>query len=186
MEYPQSDNKVYSLSFGSPDRDHFFRRTCPSCGRDFKTEIDESDLQWPVAPEIRRIGLDPGAKQEGIETDPETEIYLHCPYCEHRAEVGNTLTEEHGRFLNRHLMREVLLRTVNDMFSGLENIGRRSGGLVRFENHRSPQPPRPILGPDPPDMKIIEFLCCNRKAKVAERWYMVSKCIYCGSPVTLI
>ena len=38
------DEKItFSFTF-SLDRDNFFRRTCPSCGRDFKTEVEPNDL----------------------------------------------------------------------------------------------------------------------------------------------
>ena len=51
----QSDDVVrFHLTF-SLDRGRFFRRTCPSCGRDFKTQADEADLATLLQPAFQRL-----------------------------------------------------------------------------------------------------------------------------------
>ena len=185
MQDHDSENRSqFSLSI-STDRDKFLRRTCPSCGRDFKTEIDEADLAWAIAPQFKRMGLEIGAKPEQEAT---TETHLHCPYCHHDDKASEMLSEEMTAYLHRYIMREVVLPMTNGLFSGLEDTGTRSGGFISIsiKHSRSMYPPRPMHGPEPPDMKIIEFLCCGKKAKVSENWDHVDTCVFCGTTVTLI
>jgi hypothetical protein len=185
----EDDNAEEKLQFNlsiSTDRDKFFRRTCPSCGRDFKTEIDEADLAWAIAPQFRRMGMEIGSVAG--EDEGTIETHLHCPYCQHDADASETLTQEAVAYLHRFIMREHVLPMMNNVFSGLGDAGSRSGGFIsiRIEHSRSIYPPRPIHGPEPPDMKIIEFLCCGKKAKVDENWNQIDKCVFCGAPVTLV
>src|SRR5260370_38250635 len=63
----------------STDRDRFMRRTCSSCGRDFKTEIDPSDLQWAFSSYCQRVGCEVG-EHHG---DPRSPTLIRCPYCGH-------------------------------------------------------------------------------------------------------
>lgn len=187
MRKHEDDNNLqFSLSV-SIDRDKYFRRTCPKCNRDFKTAIKEADLAWAVAPQIRRIGSEIGVAL-GEETEKGSEDYLYCPYCSHQAKASDMLTEETVNYLKRFMMREIVLPMTARMFSGLEDIGKSSGGFIslRIEHSRSMYPPRPIHGPEPPDMKIIEFLCCGKKAKVTDRWLGVTQCVFCGMPVNLV
>lgn len=187
----QTDDKVqFTLSI-STDRDHFFRRTCPSCGRDFKTEIDPADLAWALGSQIRRVSLEIGVNlaslAEGLPPDN-----LHCPYCQHLAEASEMHTEETIEYLKRFAYRDYILPMIDKMFSDLADSfgGSNSGGgfislSISFQHERSVLPPRPIHGPEPADMKIVEFLCCGRKIKVRDPWNDVSLCTYCGEPVTL-
>jgi hypothetical protein len=188
VEEPErDDNKVSFSVLLSTDRDHFLRRTCPSCGRDFKTEIDKADLASVIAPQIRRMGFDMGGGDTG-ESEESDEPLLYCPYCEYKVESSKTLTQETVDYLHRHLMREVVLPMVDKAFAPLASMGSSSGGLlsISFEYHRSFLPPRPIHGPEPPDMKIIDFKCCNKRAKVADGWNGVRVCVFCGVAVTLM
>lgn len=180
-----ADKSLFSLSL-STDRDKFLRRTCPACGMDFKTDVDEADLAWEVAPQFKRMGVEIG---EGRETDAaeEKSHRLHCPYCGHGSDANETLTEETTSYLHRHILREVVLPMTRQIFSGLDGLGQRSGGLlsIRIEHSRSIYPPRPIHGPELPDMTIIEFICCGRKAKIADDWAGVDQCVFCNTPVAI-
>lgn len=178
----QNDVSI-SLSL-SMDKDHFLRRTCPSCGQDFKTVTDEADIVWLMAPQIRRMGLEIG----GAETNGnEHEDRLYCPYCGYSTELSKTLTEETTNYIHRHIMREIVLPMTNKAFSGFDDISRNTGGLISisFEHSRGTLPPRPIHGPEPSDMIEVEFLCCGQKAKVIEGWANLNVCIFCGTKVTL-
>jgi hypothetical protein len=178
------ENILFNLSL-SVDRDNYFRRTCGVCGRDFKTQYNESDLAWAIAPQIQRLGLEIGgstsAKDEEID-------YFFCPYCGDRGESSDMLSDEISQYIKRHLMREFVLPITNKMFSGFENTGTKKGGFlsIEFKFNKSLYPPRPIHGPEPADMKIIDFLCCNKRAKISEKWNLVDKCIFCGTDVNLI
>ncbi len=181
----------FSLTF-STDKDHFFRRSCPSCGRDFKLEVDEADLITTLQPAFQRMGLEVGAElsPEGNVEDPQ---YIYCPYCEHRVEASETLTSSFEEYLKRYALREYILPKVNAMLSGFADSfgrsGRRSQGLISFEvefKHERPVlPPRPISGPEPPDMTIVELLCCGKRVKISANWYGLKRCPYCGTEVAL-
>lgn len=185
MDENGTQNNVHiSLSL-SMDKDHFLRRTCPSCGQDFKTETDEADIAWIIAPQIRRMGLEIG----GAETQNDRhEDKLYCPYCEHQTKASNTLTKETVNYIHRHIMREIVLPMTNKAFSGFNDINRNTGGLIsiNFEYSRGTLPSRPIHGPEPSDMIEVDFLCCGQKAKVIEGWVSLSTCIFCGTKVTLV
>ncbi len=64
----------------SADRDHFFRRACPSCSREFKTQLDPSDLQWELEAQFRRMGVEIG---EGASDTTRAEDRIKCPFCDH-------------------------------------------------------------------------------------------------------
>lgn len=185
QDHDSESTSQFSISINT-DRDKFFRRTCPSCGSDFKTEIDEADIAWAIAPQFRQMGMEIGSISGQDEGRTKTRLY--CPYCQHDADATEMLTQETIAYLNRFIMREYVLPMMNNMFSGLDDLESKPGGFIsiRVEHSRSIHSPRPIHGPEPPDMKIIEFLCCGKKAKVAENWNQIDKCVFCGAPVTLM
>lgn len=185
-----SDSQVQFNVSISTDRDDFLRRTCPSCGRDFKTAIDSTDLAWALSAQIKRMGLEIGATP--VSEDEETaQQQLLCPYC-HQAAAGSEMhTEETIEYLKHFVYRDYVVPMLNKTFSDWEDsIGRGGGGggfiSISFEHEPMPIPPRPIHGPEPADMKIIEFLCCGKQMKVADNWMEVSECIYCRTQVTLM
>lgn len=189
---PESgETVIFSITF-STDRDRFFRRSCPSCGRDFKLETDEADLVTALQPAFRRMGLEVGPEPSQEDSAEQTQ-YFYCPYCEHRAESSDTLTSTFEDYLKRYAMREYVLPKVNAMLSGFTDSfprnSRRSGGLIsleiNFEHDKAVLPPRPIAGPEPPDMTIVELLCCNKRAKMLDNWYGLRRCPYCGTEVAL-
>ena len=173
----------------SPDRDHFLRRACSSCGREFKTPIDPSDLQWALSSYCQRMGLEVGV----VNTDQSLPNRIRCPYCSHEDEGSQMHTEETVAYLKRIINRECVIPLMNKLLSGLEGpLGNRgnSGGLfsisMEFKHSRSHLPVRPIHGPEPADFKIVTFLCCGNKIKVSESWNDIRTCSFCGTEVLLI
>jgi hypothetical protein len=191
-EQDSSDSNIQFNVSISTDRDDFLRRTCPSCGRDFKTAIDPADLAWALSAQMQRMGLEIGPVGADEEEEP-TQQQLLCPYCHHSADGSEMHTEETIEYLKRFAYRDYALPMINKSFSDLEDsIGSRgsSGGFisisVSFKHEPIPISPRPIHGPEPADMKIIDFLCCGKQMKVADSWMEVSECIYCRTQVTLV
>ena len=188
----QSEDTIqFDLSVSS-DRDGFLRRTCGSCGRDFKTEIDPADFAWALSAQIRRvsleIGIDPAEIADGV-----PKANLTCPYCQYSSESNEMHTEETIEYLKRFAYRDYALPMINRMFSGLGGSldrGGNGGGFISFSitvsHEANPPPPRPIHGPEPADMKIVEFLCCGKKVKIADNWIDVTLCSFCGTLVTLV
>jgi hypothetical protein len=189
MEPPTAPPDIQLSVSIKTDRDNFLRRTCPSCGRDFKTEANPVDLQWALEAYCRRAGMEIGGRL-AEESSPSR---IRCPYCQYDEETSRTFTEETVQYLKRILYREYVLPKINGLFSGLEDsLGRRrgSGGMfsisIAFKHNRIMQPARPIHGPDSSDFKIVVFLCCGKKIKVSEGWNDLSICSFCGTAVAVI
>lgn len=177
----------FSLSIAT-DRDQFLRRTCPSCGRDYKTEISDGDLAWALAPQFKRLGLEIGKMDEEDSTSSDETVELCCPYCRETSKASETMTEETLEYLKRYVMREYVLPQVDQALSGLATDNKKSKGMfsISVNYSRSMRSPRPIHGPELPDMKIIHMLCCNRRIKISEGWNDVDTCSYCQQPVKLV
>jgi len=189
---PTDEQIRFSLTI-SLDRDSYFRRACPSCGLEFKTESTPADFAWALELQLRRVsdemGVDPASV---VEEAPKAA--LRCPYCQHAAESSDMHTAETVAFLRRFAMREYALPKLHKMLADFaESMGRgRSGGggfisvSISVKHERSPLPPRPIYGPDAPDMVTVHFLCCDKKIKVAEGWTDIGSCTYCGTQVSVV
>ena len=180
----------FSFSF-SLDRDEFFRRTCPNCSRDFKTKADPADMTSMLQPAFRRIEDEIGGINLSTPGRDQTPQYLSCPYCNHRAESGDMLTEEFQEYLKRFVMREYVLPSIHNMFSefsdGIKQSSRSMSafGIKITFDYDSTLPPRPISGPEAPDMMRIDMLCCGKSIKVRDRYFLVNRCPYCGEDVIL-
>lgn len=181
----------FSITFAL-DRDEFLRRTCPICGRSFKTQADPEDLASILQPAFKRIeneigGISLSTEQENIKLQ-----YLFCPYCNHHAESGDMLTNEFQIYLKRFVMREYVLPKINNMFAGFADglkSTARSNSFLRLEvkaDFDNVLPPRPISGPEPPDMTKVEMLCCGRVIKIYDGWFELEECPFCGSKVQII
>lgn len=183
----------FSLSI-SLDRESFFRRACPSCGLAFKTEGNPADFAWALELQLRRVS-------EEVNVDPATVVgetpkeTLRCPYCQHVAESSEMHTAETISYLKRFALREYALPKLHKMLEefseSIRSLGSGGGGglfsiSISSNYERPPLPPRPIYGPDAPDMMILHFLCCGKKIKISESWRDVSLCTYCGTQVSLI
>jgi hypothetical protein len=184
-----SDDRVTFAASISTDRDQFYRRACPSCGREFKTQVDPSDLQWALAAQCRRMGLEVGEEH----TDDAPADRIRCPFCDHEAPGSEMHTDETVEYLKRLVYREFVLPQMNKLFSGLEDSlghGHRGGGFLsislEFKHSRSLLPVRPIHGPESADMTIVEFLCCSKRIKIPDSWRDLQACSYCGAAVVLI
>jgi hypothetical protein len=103
-------------------------------------------------------------------------------------------TAETISYLKRFALREYALPKLHKMLEefseSIRSIGSGGGGLfsisISSNYERPPLPPRPIYGPDAPDMMIVHFLCCGKKIKISESWRDVSLCTYCGTQVSLV
>jgi hypothetical protein len=139
-------------------------------------------MAWLIAPQVRRYGLEIGEQQDSPQGH---EVSFYCPYCQEQIEANKTLTEEAMRYIERHMMREIVIPMMHKAFSGFEDGNRNTGGFisVRIEYKRESLPPRPIHGPEPADMIEVEFLCCGKNAKVSEGWTSIDKCVFCGTEV---
>lgn len=118
---------------------------------------------------------------------------IRCPYCGHEDSSAEIHTDETVDYLKRIVYREYVLPQIDQMFSGLEDsIGHRgrSEGMfsisMKFTHNRAILPSRPLHGPEPGDMKIIDFTCCKKRIKVSEAWAAIDLCSFCGQAVVII
>jgi hypothetical protein len=173
------------------DRDKFMRRTCPDCGLDFKTLADNNDFAWLLHDQAKRQGYG----RTGNDESPTIREFC-CPYCEAVFDRNNSFTEETINYAKRIIYRDVVVPMFNKEFGDMaDEINSRSrsgsrGGFISFsvsmKHERIPQPARPINGPDSADMKIIHFLCCDKKAKILESWNLTKLCVFCRTEITFV
>ena len=189
---PTQEQVRFSLSI-SLDRESFFRRACPSCGLEFKTEGSPADFAWALELQLRRVSDEINVEPATV-AEEESNVTLCCPYCLYNGEAKEMHTEETVSYLKRFAMREYALPKLHNMLAdfadSLERIGGGGGGFISVSvtsNYEPPPlPPRPIYGPDAPDMMIVQLVCCDKKIKIAEAWTHFSVCPFCRTKVTLI
>jgi hypothetical protein len=112
-------------------------------------------------------------------------------YCAFEGDDQEMHTDGTVNYMKRVILRECVVPKLNEFFSGLEDMfggGRASRGPVsmRFEHTPAPKPARPIHGPEPPDMDIVEFICCAKKIKVSQGWTDIRLCPFCLSEVRVV
>ncbi|HDR4695487.1 hypothetical protein ABR775_14600 [Bacillus cereus] len=127
---------------------------CSLCGEEFKLKTDEV--------------------QEG------DVLELFCPSCGIPSPISTYYTKdimEHAMTLAENEMASM----VNDMFKGLEKSFKRSKNM-KFKVKKSMVTKKPRILYEKDDLDEVEFLCCNRKAKLT----ILTKsgyspfCPYCG------
>ena len=167
----------------SSDRDGFLRRTCPECGRDFKTSINEAQLSHFLHSEVERVGREMGLI--AIEESDEGESTLICPYCTHPASPHDMLPDELLQYLTLQIKRQIIYPMIDKTFGRLaDSTGKND--FIRLEYSGGSLPPRPIHGPEPADMKIIRLLCCEERVKISEAWNGMEQCPYCGEAIIFV
>jgi len=191
-ESEDKDLHHYSFTYAL-DRDGFFRRACPSCGREYKVRAAPEDLAYSLQLAFREVGPEIGenAVDEPEKTRSEKRVY--CPYCGHCAQSSRALPERLWLYLRRWAMREVILPQLRQMASDLERSFRSYGTHSRemvsigvtFKANDFSLPPRPIAGPEPPDMKRVRLLCCHGDIKVLDGWQDIVICPLCGTEAVL-
>lgn len=185
-ENPNGDIRRYGLTIAL-DRDEFFRRVCPSCGRYFKIKADDEDLAFALQPTFQEVGPDYGEATSGQSEDQDEETYLCCPYCGERSPINETVTDEVWAYIHRHIAREFILPSFRAMNAELErSFGSHrthaSSGIsvsISFEAADISLPPSPISGPELPDMKRVLLLCCNNEIAILDGWRDIVVCPFC-------
>jgi DNA-directed RNA polymerase subunit RPC12/RpoP len=126
---------------------------CSLCGEDFKLNTHE------------------------VQEDDVIELF--CPNCGIPSPISTYYTADIIEHAETLVMNEAM-DMLNDMFKGFERTARRSKHITFKRGKPLPtKQPRALFEND--DLEQIEFLCCNRKAKLS----LLSKtikpfCPYCG------
>lgn len=118
-------------------------------------------------------------KLKTSEVQEDDVIELFCPNCGIPSPISSYYTAdilEHAKTL----VKNEAMNMLNEMFKGLEKTARKNKNLTFKRGKPLPiTKPRTLFEND--DLEQIEFLCCNRKAKLS----LLSKtikpfCPYCG------
>ena len=161
----------------------YLRRTCSSCGRDFKTQAEPGSIVNELAPYFRKIG----AEYDIEIPDSDKKDFLYCPYCSHCDRSSEMLTEETLEHAKRIVMREVFLPMMEARLGEMVGEFNRtcSGGILGLSmNLQMPNKIiRPLSGPEPPDLSVVIFLCCKKNGKVNPKF--AKFCAYCGTTVAI-
>lgn len=192
MAETQEDQMKLGITY-SLDKDRFFRRMCPSCGREFKTKVEDINITSLIQPVIRHVGTEIGEdltiESEDKEIDDQ---YFYCPYCQFYGLASEMITDNLFNYLKHMIMREYVLpmidKTLNDFSKELSKMNRSSSNdffriNINTSHERSIKPPLPIHGPELPDMKLIKLLCCRNEIKISRKWDHMERCPYCGCEV---
>jgi len=180
----------FSLSF-SLDRDEFFRRTCPSCGRDFKTKVDPADMSSILQPAFGGLRMKSVESVYLLLKESKKSPISSCPYCNYRAESGDMLTEEFHLYLHRFVCASMSCQASIRCFPNFQMASTDHShpmdtfGIKITLDYDSALPPRPISGPEALDMMRIDLLCCGNSIKVRDGFFDVNKCPYCGEDIVL-
>jgi hypothetical protein len=176
------DGRSYSITVAL-DRERFLRRTCPNCGLDFKTSVSEADLGWILANEVQRSS----EFLAGTAVPDDQGPTILCPYCSTEAPATKMHTYETMAYIRRFALREIALPMIDKMFSGLSSSNNRSGSFISIsmEYSRGVRPIRPSCGPEPPDMLIVELLCCGEAIKVGPAGFDLKRCPLCMAAVVM-
>ena len=140
------------------DTSGFLRRACPTCGGEFKWLITSADA-----------------------TSSPPEEYF-CPYCGASAAPNEWFTLEQRSYMNALVFDEVVRPSVEDMADSLRQLGKSSGGLIKFEaSAKIPESSQAAPVYEPDDMKEVSFACHSMEpVKIDETWGGAVYCICCG------
>ncbi len=157
----------------------FMRRACPACGLHFKTEASPEQFSSILQPIVARATRDYGLSTSVDGEDEHEAADLRCPYCGEVIPAAEAHTAETYAYARHLIYREIVMPMIRNAFGGLGNT---RSSFVSFTYHKGTLPPRPIHGPEPPDMLEANFLCCGKKAKLLPQWLGTVTCPFCGSP----
>ena len=188
----QNGQRRYGFTYAL-DRDGFFRRACPSCGREYKVKASPSDIAYSLQPAFHEAGAEIGEVRPGQSEDKDSEQRLFCPYCGHPALQSEAIPEELWLYIKRWAMREIVLPQWRQMTRDLERTFGSHGGHshgflsieMTFKADDFSLPPRPIAGPEPLDMKRVRLLCCHEDIKILDSWRDTVFCPLCGTETVL-
>lgn len=147
--------KMYKnfIVYKQSDIEGFNSFKCSLCGEEFKLLTDE-------------------AQEDDV-------IELFCPNCGIPSPISNYYTADIIEHAETLVMNEAM-GMLDDMLKGIERTTRRSKNITFKKGKSLPvKQPRTLFEND--DLEKIEYLCCNRKAKLS----LLSKtikpfCPYCG------
>ena len=161
------------------DDDHFLRRECPLCNREFKVLVPEEDIEDMISRRIKIFMIEENIDIQDEEEQKE-DIELICPYCGQRSDINEWWTKEQLEYMYvfvHNYVADIANKTINN----LENMSKNmNSGLIsmRIEGQRMSKK-EPWISSEINDMKFHELPCCNTHIKIIEDWDDSIYCHYC-------
>lgn len=173
---------MIEMSLSIPlDDDHFFRRECPLCGREFKVLLEEDELT-----NLAQSGLDSYMLETEMDTSEEDDAdsEFTCPYCGQQASKDSWWTQEQLAYV-RVIAENIMARIINEqLIKPMKKMSsRHRSGLVSLQfKGKEMEQKEPWISPEENDMEVFDLPCCHRKIKVEENWDSTVYCFFCGFP----
>lgn len=138
----------------SLDGDHFLRRACSACDREFKVLYTDDETEA---------------------TEPH-ELGYFCPYCDVQSPPGEAWSTEAQL---EYAKAVALSWTADQLTSEFSKLNRPDSGITFEPSKQASTPPEPPTEPD--DMLRVDFECHpNDPLKVLEGWDKPVHCHICG------
>ena len=182
-----AENGKINLSLSvSTDGGNFLRQTCPSCGLDFKTEVDRAGLAHLLAPQIERVGQELGVRTDLLAGETGGAL-TRCPYCGFAATHEELMTDELESYVEGVVNVMVVRPSLDNLFGTFADGLNFSGGFASMKTtyHRPAPSPEPVHGPEPPDLVAVFLACCKKRVKVLEAWRHFDRCPYCSTAIVV-
>lgn len=139
------------------DADSFLRRECPECQQEFKVKVTQDE-------ETAR---------------PMDKLF--CPYCGISATLESWHTKAQAEYIQSRIATEIIDPQLNKIVEAFRKLERRSGPIqVKVGIKRSPRR-KPRMDPEPNDMRLVKFTCCDETIKILEDWEDQIYCVVCGN-----
>jgi len=166
---------IMKISFPLDD-DHYLRRECNFCKKEFKILMDEEDLNKQTELLMQNY-LDENPVKKKDDDEADAHVY-YCPYCGQEAGMKTFWTNAQIAFIQMHL-KNYANKIINEkLIKEMEKANRRSSGLISFKGGALPYV-QPIITPEENDMIIYHLKCCDKDIKLTEAKDNVF-CFYCG------
>lgn len=159
------------------DDEHYLRRECNFCKKEFKIEIDEEDLKKQTEMLMQNYLDEDNHESKEEDDEIRTQVY-YCPNCGQEAEMKTFWTIPQIEYIQTHVKNYVNNIINEKLIKEMGKMSRRSSGLISFKGEEIPYI-QPFIAPEENDMEKYRLKCCNKEIKV-EKLKGTIYCFYCG------
>jgi hypothetical protein len=170
------------LSINIPlDNDHYLRRECPNCMREFKIQVSSEELKNIANRGIQSYLTNDETTVTLDEVSDEKDVKCFCPYCGQEAPNTSLWTKEQLAYMNI-FGKNIMAKLVNDnLINPLKKGFNQSSGMISMSfKGEEMKYEEPWISEEPNDMNVFELPCCHKSIKVVEDWKKSVFCFYCG------
>lgn len=133
------------------DDEHYLRRECKLCKKEFKIKIDEKDLKEEIDILARKY-IDNDSENNSELVIEDKKLY-YCPYCGKESEMINFWTNAQEDYIHTHIQNYVN-KIINDkLIKELKKIGNTSNSFISIKTKELPYI-EPFISPEENDMDV--------------------------------